>query len=126
MRPIEVRFEKNINNLTVVREVDTRRQWEYVAVTMLGAVFVLGLLFYGAQLYQYSQYGLQIERATARKMALEKKRDNLRLHRDQLQDPNRIELIAKQMGMVRSVPGQLVTINLETLGNSAPQLAAKK
>jgi len=126
MRPIEVRFEKNINNLTVVREVDTRRQWEYVAVAMLGAVFVLGLLFYGAQLYQYNQYGYQIEQATVRKVALEKRRDNLRLLRDQLQSSNRIETIAKEMGMVRSLPGQQVVVNLETLGTSAPQLAAKK
>jgi len=126
MRPIEVRFEKNINNLTLVREVDTRRQWEYVAVAMLGAVFVLGLLFYGAQVYQYNQYGYQIDRATAQKVALEKKRDNLRLLRDQLQAPNRIEAIASEMGMVRSAPGQQVTVNLETLGNSTPQLAAKK
>jgi len=42
MRPIEVRFEKNINNLTIVREADIRRQWEYVAVAMLGANVATG------------------------------------------------------------------------------------
>lgn len=126
MRPIEVRFEKNINNLTLVREADTRRQSEYVAVAMLGAMFVLGLLIYGTQLYQYQQYGYQIEVVQKQKDELEKKQGNLLLVREKLQDPARIEPIARRMGMVSSAPGQLVTINLESSNASDPQLSAKK
>jgi cell division protein FtsL len=109
-----------------VREADTRRQWEYVAVAMLGGMFVLGLLVYGAQLYRYQQYGYQIEEAQKRKDQLEKQQDNLLLTRDRLQDLARIESIAKRMGMLRSAPGQLVTVNLESLNASNPQLSAKK
>lgn len=126
MRPIEVRFEKNINNLTLVREADTRRQSEYVAVAMLGAMFVIGLLIYGTQLYQYQQYGYQIEVVQKQKDELEKKQGNLLLVREKLQDPARIEPIARRMGMVSSAPGQLVTINLESSNASDPQLSAKK
>jgi len=126
MRPIEVRFEKKINNLTPVREADTRRQWEYVAVAILGAMFVIGLLIYGAQLYQYQQYGYEIEAAEKQKEKLVLVRDRQRLLRDQLQDPTRIEMIARGMGMVPSVPGQLVTVNLESLNTANPQLSAKK
>jgi cell division protein FtsL len=126
MRPIEVRFEKNINNLTLVREADTRRQSEYVAVAMLGAMFVLGLLIYGTQLYQYQQYGYLIEDAQKLKDQMEKKQGNLLLLREKLQDPARIEPIARRMGMVSSAPGQLVTINLESSNASNPQLSAKK
>lgn len=126
MRPIEVRFEKNINNLTLVREADTRRQSEYVAVAMLGAMFVLGLLIYGTQLYQYQQYGYLIEDAQKLKDQMEKQQGNLLLIREKLQDPARIEPIARRMGMVSSAPGQLVTINLESSNASDPQLSAKK
>jgi|SRR4051812_7682830 len=126
MRPIEVRFEKNINNLTLVREADTRRQWEYVAVAMLGAVFVLGLLIYGAQLYQYQQYGYQIEDVQKRKDQLEKQQDNLLLLREKLKDPARIQILATRMGMVSSASGQLVNVNMESLGTPNPQLSAKK
>jgi cell division protein FtsL len=126
MRPIEVRFDKNINNLTLVREADTRRQWEYIAVAMLGAMFVLGLLFYGTQLYRYQQYGYQIEEAQKVKDSLVQKRNTLQLQRDQLQNPTRIESIAKGMGMVPSVPGQLVNVNPESRELSNSQLAAKK
>ena len=126
MRPIEVRFEKNINNLTIVREADTRRQWEYVAVAMLGAMFVLGLLIYGTQLYQYQQYGYQIEETQKSKDQLQKRQDNLLLVRDKLQDPARIVVIARRMGMVPYAPGQMMTVNLESLNASNPQLSAKK
>jgi cell division protein FtsL len=126
MRPIEVRFEKNINNLTLVREADTRRQSEYVAVAMLGAMFVLGLLIYGTQLYQYQQYGYLIEDAQKLKDQMEKQQGNLLLIREKLQDPARIEPIARRMGMVSSAPGQMVTINLESSNASNPQLSAKK
>jgi hypothetical protein len=126
MRPIEVRFEKNINNLTLVREADTRRQWEYVAVAMLGGMFVLGLLIYGTQLYQYQQYGYQIEDAQKQKDRLEKQQDNLLFFRDKLQDPARILFLAKRMGMVQSASGQMVTVNLDSLDASNPQLSAKK
>jgi hypothetical protein len=126
MRPIEVRFEKNIHNLTLVREADTRRQWEYVAVAMLGAVFVLGLLIYGTQLYQYQQYGYHIADAQKQKNQLEKQQDHLLLVREKLQESTRIQLLATRMGMVQSASGQLVTVNLESLGTSNPQLSAKK
>jgi hypothetical protein len=126
MRPIEVRFEKNINNLTIVREADTRRQWEYVAVAMLGAMFVLGLLIYGTQLYQYQQYGYQIEEAQKRRDQLEKQKDNLLLINQKFQDPARIEVLAKRIGMVPAAPGQQMTVNLESSNVSNAPLSAKK
>src|SRR4051812_8374084 len=100
MRPIEVHFEKNINNLTVIREADTLRQWEYVAVAMLGAVFVLALLIYGTQLYQYQQYGYQIEDMQKKKHQLEKQQDNLLVVREKLQEQSRIAILATKIGMV--------------------------
>ena len=127
MRPIEVRFEKNINNLTLVREADTRRQWEYVAVAMLGAMFVLGLLFYGSQHYQYLQYGYQIEdSAEAEGAAGKAAQQSASSSRHSFRIPTRIESIARSMGMVRSAPGQLVTVNLESWNTPNPQLSAKK
>jgi hypothetical protein len=129
MRPIEVRFEKNINNLTLVREADTHRQWEYVTVTMLGALFVLGALFYGWQRYRYEQVGYRIETEQKAHIQLIEKQNRLLLDRAQLQDPTHIASRAREMGMVPSVPGQLVTLdpmNPEIPNNSEPQLSATK
>ena len=126
MRPIEVRFQKNINNLTVVRETDTRRQWECVAVTMLGAMFVLGLMFYGWQHYQYIQYGYKLETAQKKQAQLTQKRNVLLLERERQRSPTRIALRAKEMGMVPPVAGQQMVINLESIRNAQQQLAAKQ
>jgi cell division protein FtsL len=83
-------------------------------------------LIYGTQLYQYQQYGYQIEEAQKRKDQLENQKVNLLLFHERLQDLARIEMYALRMGMVRSAPGQELTINLESLNASNPQLSAKK
>ena len=124
MRPIEVRFEKNINNQPIVREADTRRHREYLTVALLGAVFVLGLLIYGTQLYQYQQYGYLIEDAEKQRDQLQKQKDNLSLVRDKLQDPARILLYARRLGMGQSATGQ--TVSLESWNISDAPLSAKK
>jgi len=126
MRPIEVRFQKNINNLTLVREADTKRQWEHLVVVALGALFVAGLLFYGWQHYQYIQYGYKMETAQKKQDQLIQARNVLRLRREQLQNPTRVESIAREMGMVPSAPGQFVAVNLDVKENSQPQLSAQK
>jgi len=126
MRPIEVRYEKNINNLTLVRETDSRRQWEYVTVAILGAVFVAGVLFYGWQQARYLQFGYDIQKAEAKKERLLQKGNELRLARGRLQNPARIAKIAKDMGMVEYVPGQLVTVNLNSTEEPQQTLSANK
>jgi len=68
----------------------------------------------------------QIDETQNRQRQLEKQQGTLLLFREKLQDPERIQLIARRMGMVQSVPGQLVTINLESSNVSNPQLSAKK
>src|SRR5262252_5076308 len=91
MRPIEVRFQKNINNLTLVREADTQRQWEHLVVVAVGALFVAGLLYYGWQHYQYIQYGYKLEAAQKKQDQLIEKGNVLRLQRAQLENPDRIQ-----------------------------------
>jgi len=126
MRPIEVRFQKNINNLTLVREADTKSQWEHLVVVALGALFVAGLLFYGWQHYQYIQYGYKMETAQKKQDQLIQRRNVLRLQREQLQNPTRVESMARDMGMVPSAPGQFIAVNLEAKETTQPQLSAQK
>jgi cell division protein FtsL len=91
---------------------------------LLGAVFVLGLLIYGTQLYQYQQYGYLIEDAEKQRDQLQKQKDNLSLVRDKLQDPARIQLYARRLGMGPSAAGQ--TVSLESWNVSNAPLSAKK
>jgi len=128
MRPIEVRFERDRNNLVLVREADSRRDWEYIMVALLGALFVVGLLFYGWQHYQYILYGYRIEEAQKRAVQLAQTRDVLKLDREQLRSPAHIDSVARGMlGMVPAAPGQMLTLNAPPSGGNEPlQLIAKK
>jgi cell division protein FtsL len=112
--PIEVHFEKHINNLNLVREADTNHRREYLFFTMLAGLFVLGLFFYGWQHYQWIQYGYRIEEAQKKKDQLAETGRQLRLERASLRDPKRIDSIARgELGMVVPVPGQLVTFSAD-------------
>jgi hypothetical protein len=89
-------------------------------------MFVAGVLFYGWQSAQYNQYGYKIEAAQQAKAQLVEKGNRLRVTREQLENPTRIESMAKDMGMVPFAPGQLVSVNLDTRENTELQLSAKK
>lgn len=122
---IEVHFEKRINNLNVVREADTGYSREYLAMTLLLGAFLLCLLFYGWQHYQWIQYGYRIEAAQKKRAELSEIGEQLRLERASLKSPKRIDDIArKQLGMVDPAPGQLVVFSADApLTIPAPQSA---
>ena len=131
---IEVHFEKRINNLNVVREADTQHRREYLFLTLLAGLFVLGLLFYGWQHYQWIQYGYRIEEAQKQKEQLAETGRKLRLERASLRDPRRIDSYARSnLGMIVPAPGQMVTFSADapftipgTAPAAPPELQAKK
>jgi len=113
---IEVHFQKRIiNNMNVVREPDARNQREYLFVTLLGGLFVLVLLFYGWQHYQWIQYGYLIEEAEKQKEQLTETGKQLRLERASLRSMQRIDSIARgELGMVVPAAGQLVIFSADS------------
>jgi cell division protein FtsL len=133
---IEVHFQKRIiNNMNVVREPDSRNQREYMLVTLLGGLFVLVLLFYGWQHYQWIQYGYLIEEAEKQKEQLAETGHQLRLERASLRSMQRIDSIArKQLGMVAPTAEQLVIFSADSplkipgheTQQAQEQLAAKR
>jgi cell division protein FtsL len=131
---IEIHFEKRINNLTVVREADTKHRGEYLFLTLLAGLLVLGLFFYGWQHYQWIQYGYRLEEVQKKKEQLSETARQLKLERASLRDPKRIDSIARgELGMVVPAPGQLVTFSADApltipapASPPAPELQAKK
>jgi cell division protein FtsL len=112
--PIEVHFEKRIINHNVIREADARSHRDYIIVTALAAMFLLGLFAYGWQHYQWIQYGYRIEEAQKKKEQLAETGRQLRLERASLRNPQRIDAIARrELGMVVPAPGQLVTFSAD-------------
>lgn len=129
---IEIHYERHINNTAIIRDVDTRHQREYLLLTLLAGLFVLGLLFYGWQEYRYIQAGYEIESALKHKEELAEYNNQLTLMRNSLARLERVETKARhELGMVTAAPGQLVTV---TFGSPAvpgpadatPPLTARK
>src|SRR5215470_16881862 len=128
LMPIEVHLEKRIINNNVIREADGRSHRDYIIVTVLGAIFLVGLFIYGWQHYQWIQYGYRIEEAQKKKEQLAETGRQLRLERAFLRSPKRIDAIARrELGMVVPSPGQVVMLNADaTLTIPSPQPAQEQ
>jgi cell division protein FtsL len=128
---IEIHFEKRINNATVIRDVDTRQQRHHAFLTLLAGLFVLGLLFYGWQQYQYRNAGYDMEKAKEVRQKLIESNDRLTAERDFRGSLPQIASRAhKELGMVEPAPGrQWFTLSPEPTapapGDSTPKLALK-
>src|SRR5215471_16845998 len=122
LMPIEIHLEKRIINNNVIREADARSHRDYIVVTVLGAIFLVGLFIYGWQHYRWIQYGYRIAEAQKKKEQLAEIGRQLRLERASLSNPQRIDAIARRdLGMVIPTPGQLVTLSDTPLTIPTPQ-----
>ena len=109
MSTIEIQFDKKIDNSRVIREMDLRCRTDSICITLLGAVFVFGTLFYAWQQFQWIQYGYEIEAAQRQIDQLAEVDRQLRIERAKRATPQRIERIARtQLGMVSAGAGQYV------------------
>jgi len=120
---IEVHFEKRIINYNVIRETDAKSHRDYIIITVLAGMFLLGLFAYGWQHYRWIQYGYRIQEAQKQKEQLAEAREQLRLEHASLRSVQRIDSIARrELGMVVPAPGQLVTLHSDSpLTKPAPQ-----
>ena len=119
----EIYFPKQIDNSRLVKVDDPRRKREMrmfsVSLCMLFALVML----YAWQHFSAIEYGYKIE-------ALQSKRDNiveanrlLRLDLAQLRDPERIDAMAKQMGLQSPDAGQVLRLEAGPEANAGPVMA---
>ena len=113
MSTIDIHFEKKIDNSRIIRPIDVRCRLEYICLTLLGAICVLGVLFYAWQQYQWIQYGYQIEEAQKKVEQLQETGRQFRIERATLSNPQRIDALARgELGMVVPGAGQVVTLEV--------------
>jgi cell division protein FtsL len=112
---IEIQFAKRIDNSKVRRDADSLVRLEYVALTLLGAVFVVVALVYGWQQYQWIQYGYRIEDAQKRIEALFEAGQRLRVERSSWASPARIDRTARDLGMVAPTPERFIMVDANEL-----------
>src|SRR5215469_6994132 len=104
----EVFFAKHIDNTRLVKADDPERRREMRQfATVMSLLFVL-VMVYVWQHFSAIEIGYQIEAQKQQVEQLREENRQLRLTEAQLTDPERIDKIAKQLGLDAPQPGQVV------------------
>lgn len=119
----EIYFVKAIDNSRLRREVDPRQRRQCFCVLGL-SVAVFSLVFLCArQHFQFLRYGYQIEQLKLERAALEQWNARLRLEQARLDDPQRIDTLARErLGLAPPGPYQIVRLDTG-LANPQPPTA---
>lgn len=125
-KPIEIHFEKHLNNLSLVQAADRSQHREFLVLTLLALLIVFGLVAYGWQHYQYQNIGYRFGEANKVHTRLLKERASLRAHRQTLRSSGRIDDSARRLGMVSPAPGQIRQAPLEGGAFPDAELAAQQ
>jgi cell division protein FtsL len=107
----EMFFTKYIDNSRIVKADDPERRREMRSFTIVMTVFFLLTMVYVWQHFSAIEMGYKVEAQKTQVEQLREQNRQLRLSEAQLSDPNRIDAIAKQLGLDVPMPGQVVRPN---------------
>ncbi len=113
----EIYFPKAIDNSRLVKVDDPARKREMLLFSGALAVLFVLVMVYAWQHFSAIEYGYKIEAAKAQRDALIETNRALRLEEASLRDPQRIDALARQMGLQSPQAGQVV--RLEPRGDEA-------
>ena len=120
----EIYFSKTIDNSRLVKMEDPRRNREMKQFgTALGCLFLL-VFTYAWQHFKAIEYGYQIESAKRDYTALVEMNHALRLEDASLRDPERIDVLARRIGLVPPEPGQIIRMDAASADGQGPVMAS--
>jgi len=126
----EVFFVKRFDNSRLVKAADPQRVKEMRTFACAMALLFGLIMIYGWQHLSSIEYGYRIESEKQQIQQLEEQNRQLRLTEAQLGDPERIDQMARQLGLTAPRPGQVVRPdatpdpNAPALAEVAPMLPA--
>src|SRR5246500_4111065 len=107
----EIYFAKTIDNSRLVKVEDPRRNHEMKQFGTALAVLFLLVFTYAWQHFKAIEYGYQIESAKREFSELTEMNRALRLEHASLRNPERIDVMARRMGLVPPEPGQVIRMD---------------
>ena len=119
----EVYFSKAIDNSRLVRVADTQRSREMRQFSCAMAVLFLLVMVYAWQHFSAVEYGYRIEALKVQRDSLVETNRALRLEEASLSDPERIDTLARQMGLETPHAGQVVRIEPSAKDPGVPVMA---
>jgi len=118
----EIFFAKHLDNSRIVKADDPERRKEMRSFTIAMSVLFLMVMTYVWQHFGAIEMGYTIEAKKIQVEKLHEENRQLHLSEAQLSDPDRIDRIARQLGLDTPKPGQVVRPD-GSFNNSAPVLA---
>ena len=104
----EMFFAKHIDNSRIVKADDPDRRKEMRSFTIAMTMFFLLTMVYVWQHFSAIEIGYHVETQKQQVEQLREENRQLRLSEAQLTDPERIDKIAKQLGLDAPQPGQVI------------------
>lgn len=119
----EIYFAKSIDNSRLVKVEDPRRGREMRQfVTALVCLFLL-VMTYAWQHFKAIEYGYKIESAKIERDSIAEMNHALRLEDASLRDPERIDVMARKLGLQSPQAGQVLSLDA-TADGGAPVMAS--
>jgi hypothetical protein len=120
----EIYFAKSIDNSRLVKVEDPTRHREMKQFcTALVCLFLL-VFTYAWQHFRAIEYGYQIESAKRELNNLTEMNRALRLEDASLRDPERIDVMARRIGLVPPEPGQVIRMDSASVDSNVPVMAS--
>ena len=104
----EMFFTKHIDNSRIVKADDPERRREMMSFTIAMTLFFALTMVYVWQHFSAIEIGYQIEAQRTQVEQLREQNRQFRLNEAQLTEPQRIDKIAKQLGLDAPQPGQVI------------------
>ena len=120
----EIYFSKAIDNSRLVKVEDPRRNREMKQFCTAMALLFLLVFTYAWQHFKAIEYGYQIESAKRELAVITEMNHALRLEDASLRDPERIDLLARRMGLVPPEPGQVIRMEGSVAETQGPVMAS--
>src|SRR5580658_7810311 len=119
----EIYFRKTIDNSRLVKVEDPRRAREMKYFGFALCCLFLLVMGYALQHFRAIEYGYKIESLRLQRDGLTEMNRALRLEEASLRDPERIDVMARKLGMQSPQPGQVLRMDVASDGG-APVMAS--
>ena len=107
----EIYFRKKIDNSRLVKVEDPRRAREMKHFGIALCVLFLLVMGYAFQHFRGIEYGYKIESLRSERDGLVEMDRALRLEEASLRDPERIDVMARKLGLQSPQPGQVIRMD---------------
>jgi cell division protein FtsL len=119
-----VYFARGIDNSRLVKVEDPRRGREMKQFAVALCCLFLLVMTYAFQHFKAIEYGYKIQSLKSQRNALSELNRDLRLEEASLQDPQRIDVLARKMGLQSPQAGQVIRMDSSSPDSNTPVLAS--